>query len=153
MEFPRQEYWCGCHFLLQGIFPTQGWNPCLLCLLHWQVSSSPLAPPEKPTVALVWDEGNGSTQEESLIIYRFFRCYFKFIAWHSNQLCQILFLSGNISSHLFPKILVSKSIWIQCMRRVHVREAWKNYPWKDLEQVWEMWELVSGHEDVTIGSF
>ena len=24
----------GCHFLLQGIFPTQGSN---LCLLHWQV--------------------------------------------------------------------------------------------------------------------
>ena len=26
----------GCHALLQGIFPTQGLNPCLLCLLHWQ---------------------------------------------------------------------------------------------------------------------
>ena len=24
------------HFLLQGIFPTQGSNPQLLCLLHWQ---------------------------------------------------------------------------------------------------------------------
>ena len=24
----------GCHPLLQGIFPTQGSNPCLLCLLH-----------------------------------------------------------------------------------------------------------------------
>ena len=24
----------GCHFLLQGIFPTQGLNLCLLCLLH-----------------------------------------------------------------------------------------------------------------------
>ena len=30
MGFPRQEYWGGCHFLLQGIFPTQGSNPCLL---------------------------------------------------------------------------------------------------------------------------
>ena len=29
----------GNHFLLQGIFPTQGLNPCLLNLLHWQVSS------------------------------------------------------------------------------------------------------------------
>ena len=27
----------GCHFLLQGIFLTQGSNPCLLRLLHWQV--------------------------------------------------------------------------------------------------------------------
>ena len=25
----------GCHSLLQGIFPTQGSNPHLLCLLHW----------------------------------------------------------------------------------------------------------------------
>ena len=39
MGFPRQEYWRGCHFLLQGIFPTQRSNPCLL---HWQVDSLPL---------------------------------------------------------------------------------------------------------------
>ena len=32
----------GCHALLQGIFPTQGLNPCLSCLLHWQAGSSPL---------------------------------------------------------------------------------------------------------------
>ena len=43
--FPRKEYWevlgVGCHALLQGIFPTQGWNPSLLhrrqipyCLNH-----------------------------------------------------------------------------------------------------------------------
>ena len=30
------------------IFPTQGSNPHLLCLLHWQVSSLPTAPPGKP---------------------------------------------------------------------------------------------------------
>ena len=35
----------GCHVLLQGIFLTQGSNPGLLCLLHWQVGSLPLAPP------------------------------------------------------------------------------------------------------------
>ena len=29
----------GCHFLLQRIFLTQGLNPCLLCLMHWQVDS------------------------------------------------------------------------------------------------------------------
>ena len=31
----------GCHFLLQGIFYTQGLNPCLLHLLHWQAPGSP----------------------------------------------------------------------------------------------------------------
>ena len=35
----------GCHALLQGIFPTQGLNLRLLCLLHWQAGSLPLAPP------------------------------------------------------------------------------------------------------------
>ena len=30
MEFPRQEYWSWLHFLLQGIFLTQGLNPGLL---------------------------------------------------------------------------------------------------------------------------
>ena len=30
-----------CHFLLQGIFLTQGSNPRLLCLLQWQVDSLP----------------------------------------------------------------------------------------------------------------
>ena len=29
----------GCHFLLQGIFPTQGSNLHLWCLLQWQVDS------------------------------------------------------------------------------------------------------------------
>ena len=32
MGFPRQEYWVGCHSLLQGIIPTQESN---WCLLHW----------------------------------------------------------------------------------------------------------------------
>ena len=30
------------------LFPTQGWNTCLLCLLHWQASSLPLTPPGRP---------------------------------------------------------------------------------------------------------
>ena len=29
----------GCPALLQGIFPIQGSNPSLLCLLHWQAGS------------------------------------------------------------------------------------------------------------------
>ena len=33
----------GCHFLLQGIFLTQGLNPYLLHLQHWQVDSLPLS--------------------------------------------------------------------------------------------------------------
>ena len=36
-NFPGKNTGVGCHFLLQGIFLTQGSNPHLLCLLHWQV--------------------------------------------------------------------------------------------------------------------
>ena len=39
-----------CHAFLQGIFPTQGSKPCLLCPLHWPVGSLPLAPPGKPPI-------------------------------------------------------------------------------------------------------
>ena len=38
----------GCHFLLQGIFPMQGLNPSLSCLLHWQAGSLPSATWEAP---------------------------------------------------------------------------------------------------------
>ena len=43
VRFSKQAYWSGLHFLLQGIFPTQGWNPYLLCLLHWQTGSLTLS--------------------------------------------------------------------------------------------------------------
>jgi len=43
----------GCHALLQGIFPIQGWNPCVLCLLHWQVGSLPLSYQGSPLQRIV----------------------------------------------------------------------------------------------------
>ena len=50
-NFPGKNTGVGCRFLLQGIFPTQRWNLCLLCLLHWQADSLPLTPPGKPMYA------------------------------------------------------------------------------------------------------
>ena len=47
-DSPGKNTGVGCHALLQGIFPTQGSNPHLLGLLHWQSGSLPLAPPGKP---------------------------------------------------------------------------------------------------------
>ena len=51
-DSPGRNTEVGCCALLQGIFPTRGSNPHLLCLLHWQVSSLPLAPPGKPPLYL-----------------------------------------------------------------------------------------------------
>ena len=42
---PGKNIGVGCHFLLQGIIPTQGSNSCLLHLLHWQADSLPLSHP------------------------------------------------------------------------------------------------------------
>ena len=47
---PGKNTGVGCHALLQGICPTQGLNPCLVHLLHWQSGSLPSAPPEGPAV-------------------------------------------------------------------------------------------------------
>ena len=52
MEFSKQEYWSGVPFPTPGTFPTQGWNPHLLCVLHWQVDSLPLVPPGNPWISL-----------------------------------------------------------------------------------------------------
>ena len=41
-DYPDRNTVAGCHCLLQGIFPTHGSNPCLLCLLQWQADSLPL---------------------------------------------------------------------------------------------------------------
>ena len=38
-DFPSKNSWVGCHFLLQGLFPTWGLNLSLLNLLHWQAGS------------------------------------------------------------------------------------------------------------------
>ena len=60
-DSPGKNTGVGCHALLQGIFPIQGLNLRLLCLLHWQAGSSPLAPLGSPHVlglrmCLSWGE-------------------------------------------------------------------------------------------------
>ena len=47
-NFPGKNTLVGCHILLQGIFPTQGSNPSLLHLLHWQAEFLLLATWEAP---------------------------------------------------------------------------------------------------------
>ena len=47
---PGKNTGVGCRALLQGIFPTQGSNPHLFCLLHLQGGPLPLAPLGKPYI-------------------------------------------------------------------------------------------------------
>ena len=48
VRISRREYWSGLPCPPPGDFSTQGLNPRLLCLLHWQVGSPPPVPPRKP---------------------------------------------------------------------------------------------------------
>ena len=50
-DSPGKNTGVDCRFLLQGIFPTQGLNQCLLHLLHEQAGSLPHAPPWKSNEA------------------------------------------------------------------------------------------------------
>ena len=54
----------GCHFLLQGIFPTQGSNPCLLHLLQWQADSIPLSHLGSPCYVRTQQKGKTPMDQE-----------------------------------------------------------------------------------------
>ena len=47
-DYPGKNTGVGCHALLQGIFLTQGLNPCLLHFPARQAGSLSLVPPGKP---------------------------------------------------------------------------------------------------------
>ena len=71
MGFSRQEYWSEFPFPPPGIFLTQRLNPRLLHFLHWQASSSPLAPPEWPpskTLQTINDEEDVQKGEPSYTV-------------------------------------------------------------------------------------
>ena len=51
-DFPGKNTEVGCHFLLQGLFPIQGWNLCLLhfrwILCHWATKEAQSPSYSKP---------------------------------------------------------------------------------------------------------
>ena len=93
----------GCHFLLQGIFPTQGWNSCLL---HWQADSLSLSHQGSPRVTLavfnpVCGEARGKRNSYfplagyhpeavsvfSHLKYATFSCKFSLFLWQDGHMC------------------------------------------------------------------
>ena len=79
MVFSRQEYWSGCHFLLQGIFPTQGLNPGLHCrqILYWL---SDEGNSHRRNVEMIYNVVlvSGVQQSYSLYIYILFQILFHY---------------------------------------------------------------------------
>ena len=62
-DSPGKNTGVSCHDLLQGIFPTQGSNLCLSCLLHWQVGSLPLELPGKYSQCSLASSKDGGLRE------------------------------------------------------------------------------------------
>ena len=84
---PGKNTGLGSHFLLQGIFPTQGSNLHLLLHLHWQVDSSPLSRQRRNTMMnkmhvlfIVW----GTNCLEWCVLWPFFITHFTL--WHAHLL-------------------------------------------------------------------
>ena len=137
MEFSRQEYWSGCHFLLQGIFSIQGSKLRLLCLLHWQVDSLPLRHQRSPAGLLLglvsstqinsrqlWrteglEEGilDGMVCTEHHSVFTFFP-----LKPHMDQNCSISFL---LSSHYQPPPPIPLEIWkiLHLVMELHFKEV------------------------------
>ena len=53
-DSPGKNAGVACHFPLQGSILTQGLNPSLLCLLHWQADSLPLRHLGIPTICSIF---------------------------------------------------------------------------------------------------
>ena len=64
-DSPSKKTGVGCHFLLQGIFPTQGLNPALLHLPHWQAGSLPTISMRAPTTEARVPQSSCSTRRET----------------------------------------------------------------------------------------
>ena len=105
----------GCHFLLQCIFPTQGWNPHLFNLLPWQVASSPLC-----------HLGSPLQVEGCIISYFWLRitCYF-FVIWGPAHLQNKQELAILLHAGLFH-FLNYKSHFFHILRVQKLRHVWKS---------------------------
>ena len=86
MGYPGKNIGVGCHLLLRGIFPSQGSNPRLLLLLHWEVDSLPLVLPTKSLLHF--------SNFEVLFLNAKKKSHFPFIESHTLKFRRFLNLGG-----------------------------------------------------------
>ena len=119
-DSPGKNAGVGCHFLLQGIFPTQGLNLCLLHLLHQKEDSLPLSHLGSPQRML---DKNTELFYHECLYHKLLTPEFLFkliieskgkinVSAYSEDFCQVTF-PGENSLHLQPNSInkneVSKS--------------------------------------------
>ena len=112
MGFPRQEYYNGLPFPFQGVFLTQGSNPCLLL---WQEDSLPTEAPENPTYNSSHVFNHSFIQEYFLRTFKLpgteCACY-----WGYSSVRRIVCFSGSVkaSKKIRGEKKESISHWVQC---------------------------------------
>ena len=90
------------HALLQRIFPIQGWNPSLLCLLYQQAGSLPLVPPRKPRRKVEVTNGNLRIDIMKIKYYSCFRgSKWGFTTWENEAF--------NVVNHSYPYFKLQQS--------------------------------------------
>ena len=118
--FPGKNTGVGYHFLLEGIFSTQGSDPSLLHLLQWQVDSLPLRhlgnplkwiknispPPPPPTSGLFEKERKeeGKVWKTDILLLKITLLKILFLInllyFFLNKMCQKFKLCMCISTHI-----------------------------------------------------
>ena len=143
-DSPGRNTAVGCHFLLQGIFLTQGSNSCLLCLLHRQACSLSLVPPGKQpppkkkwcAKSLRWQRMrwlNDITDSMDMSLSKLQEIVKDREAWHAtvhgvskNQ----TWLSGWTTCQLYLDFLKEILKTVQRIREPAVRRVMQNYECK-----------------------
>ena len=120
MGFSRQEYWSGCHFLLQGIFLSQGWKPHLLRLLHWQAYSLALHHLESSNLLQLKKKKLGLLCFAAEITSSYFLIFPQYLSGLSHSaktklvfLLMLIFKVNNIHIHFWlPFCLIGNIGWV-----------------------------------------
>ena len=127
-DSPGKNTGAGGHALLQGIFLTQGLNPHLLCLLHWQVGSLSLLPPGKPPVdkslllkAHSWCCTSVSFDIRFILLASMHLSFLLVFAWLDSSFLFNISLSG--CTNLFIHLRASKfwHLWVKLLWNTHVQ--------------------------------
>ena len=112
-DSPGKNTGVGCHFLLQGIFPTQGSNPCLLPLLHCQADALPLS-----HLALHSDAGEGEEGHFLRFSYKMFCHDCTWCIRINSTLIQLGFCSDPEGKNLLTRLV--QPIYCQISIRVEM---------------------------------
>ena len=133
--FSRQECWfpgknagVSHHFLIQGIFPTQGLN---LCLLHWQADSVPLSHQGSPKgAAWVWQLKDSCKSLIHMNLWHKMRGTCDF-----NTASLLPFMPAGTSTCQAPKWVhalqknVAERVWEPPRSIVSQQAPWRPLPW------------------------